>query len=148
MFLDPRHQCQSGVFEDSAQWLPDLESAVQAAAAKVYGATGVAPAFFSEQLLELLEDLAINLTVAGAPVGTGWAARLLLRVHTFSYPLLVDVYVQMLDTWARSVPEKMVQNISSLAYVLSKWIALADEYVFPPPFIHSLRTTPFLVFLS
>lgn len=127
MFLDPRHQCQTGVFEDTAQWLPDLESTVQSAAAKVYGATGTAPAFFTEQLLELLEDLAINLTVAGAPVGIGWAARLLLRVHTISYPLLVDVYVQMIDTWARSVPEKMVQNISSLAYVLSKWIALADE---------------------
>lgn len=128
MFICCRRQCQLGHFENTSTWLSDLENSINATGLKLFSNyTESSHMFFADKLLNELEEVSIQLTICGSPLKRGWAASQFLRFNSFTHATLVDMYVRLLEQWIGSPTEKMIQIISSLTFVLSKWVNLINE---------------------
>jgi hypothetical protein len=123
-----RNQCNKCHFEQTEVWTPALEEAFVDAAAQIlrpYEQTHSHPNelyFPVYTLIEELEDIACALSVAGCPMGKGWVARLLCgRLHV-STALVCANYLQLLEKCVGQRPDKIVQVICSVAYVVLHWV--------------------------
>jgi hypothetical protein len=116
------------VFEDTSRWLPEFENTVTSIGNRVYtNETAIPIPRDFDRLLEELEDISHHLVICGSPLGTGWAARLLSKIQSFSYSIIVDMYIRLLDRWGGSSADKMIHLLSSLSYTIYRWVSLISE---------------------
>lgn len=121
------HQCHGPLFEDTGEWLQDVENSVISTGNKLYTHADIPTTGSADQLLEELEELAVQLTICNQPVGRGWAARLLLKLTYFSYGVITDLYMRLAENWHGASMEKSIHLVTSIAFILSQWVSAVSE---------------------
>jgi hypothetical protein len=134
--VNRRNQVADCQFEDTAAWAPALEDAIidvgtqlLAAYQHIQGSIHPNEQYFPlAVIMEELEDISAALSASGYPLGKGWAARLCIRLRV-STALIMSNYLQLLDKCVGQRPEKIVQVIASVSFVVLHWVNGVYRYV-------------------
>lgn len=124
IFKDLKNQCKQPMyFEDSRVWGDKLSDTVSKLGKELYSFTRD-DVFPLAVIIEELEEIA---SISPVFIGRGWAVDCLQRIPV-PYDVLVPAYVEVIfDRWAGKQAEKLLQVISSAAYLLKNWTNIAIQ---------------------